>query len=88
MLARDSATCDIWIRAFGKELGGLAQSDETAGTKGTNIIVFIVHDGIRAIPKYRIITYACIVVDHRPQKKTPTESGSQSEIISSPILEN
>jgi len=51
MLARDPATRDIWTIAFGKELGGLAQSDETAGTKGTNTIVFLVRDGIQAIPK-------------------------------------
>jgi len=61
----------VWTRAFGKELGGLAQGNTTTNTKGTNTIVFLDHIGIRAIPTDRTITYARIVVDYRPQKEDP-----------------
>ena len=70
-LAKDPDTREVWTRAFGKELGGLAQGDTTTNTKGTNTIVFLDHDGIRAIPTDRTITYARIVVDYRPQKEDP-----------------
>jgi len=68
-LACNPATRDIWTRAFGKELGVLAQGDETTGTKGTHTIVFPDHDGIQAILKDGTIMYACTVVDYRPQKE-------------------
>ena len=70
-LATDPATRDIWTTAFGKELGSLAQGDNKTGTKGTNTIVFLDHQGVRNIPKDRTITYARVVVDYRPQKADP-----------------
>ena len=33
--------------------------------------VFLTHDQIRTIPRDRIVTYARIVVDYRPQKSDP-----------------
>ena len=52
-----------------KELGLLAQ--EYGETKGTNTIIFLTLDKIPRIPDDRIVTYARIVVDYRPQKEDP-----------------
>jgi hypothetical protein len=53
-----------------KELHGLAQGCHSV-TKGTNTILFLSHADICLIPKDRTVTYACIVIDHRPQKDDP-----------------
>jgi hypothetical protein len=53
-----------------KELHRLAQEKEGI-TVGTNTIFFLFHDKIRRIPKDRTVIYACIVIDHWPQKDDP-----------------
>ena len=52
-----------------KELGRLCQG--FGETKGTNIMRFLNLEGIKNIPKDRVVTYARIVVDYRPQKADP-----------------
>ena len=52
-----------------KEFGRLAQGWKD--TKGTNTIEFMSHEEIAKIPKGKIVTYARIVVDFRPQKEDP-----------------
>jgi hypothetical protein len=60
----------LWVPTMSKELHRLAQGKE--GTiVATNTIFFPSHDKIRHIPRDRIITYACIVIKHRPQKDDP-----------------
>ena len=70
-LMHDPATKDIWQRAFGKDFGGMAQGCNKTGQKGTNAIFVMTHEEIRNIPKDRIVTYARVVVDFRPQKDDP-----------------
>ena len=49
----------------------MAQGDLKIGEKGTNFIFAMTHDEIANIPKDRVVTYASIVVNFRPQKKNP-----------------
>jgi hypothetical protein len=70
-LMHDPATKEIWQRAFGKDFGGMAQGCNKTGQKGTNAIFIMTHEEIRNIPKDRIVTYARVVVDFRPQKDDP-----------------
>ncbi|KAL7465745.1 hypothetical protein ACHAXS_006062 [Conticribra weissflogii] len=65
---KDPATWDVWTRAFGKEIGGLAQGDYKTRELGSDTIFFLNHQKLANIPKDRTITYARIVVDYRPQK--------------------
>ena len=51
------------------ELGRLAQG--FGDTKGTETMRFLDLDEIKQIPNNRVVTYARIVVDYRPQKKDP-----------------
>ena len=60
----------FWVPAMSKELHRLAQGKEGV-TIGTNTIFFLSHDKIRRILKDRVVTYARIVIDHRPQKDNP-----------------
>jgi hypothetical protein len=67
----DPATRDIWMKAFGKDFGGMAQGDKKTGQTGTNAM-FVMHPAdVPNIPKDRTVTYARVVVDHRPQKADP-----------------
>ena len=50
-----------------KALGRLSQGHKD--TKGTNSVDFMDLEEITQIPKGKIVTYARIVVDYRPQKK-------------------
>jgi hypothetical protein len=59
------------MTTFGKEFGGMAQGDNKTGQKGTNSIFVMNHIEIALIPGDRVVTYAGIVVDHRPQKEDP-----------------
>jgi hypothetical protein len=61
---------DLWVLAMSMELHHLAQG-KPGVTKATNTIVFPSHDEIRHIPKNQTVTYACIVIDHWPQKEDP-----------------
>ena len=49
----------------------MAQGDDKTGTKGKNSIFVMNHDEIANIPKDRVVTYARVVVDFRPQKEDP-----------------
>jgi hypothetical protein len=53
-----------------KELQQLAQGCHGV-TKGTNTIFFLSHADICLIPKDMTVTYACIMIDHHPQKEDP-----------------
>ena len=61
------------MRGMCKELGRLSQGWRKKGdehyTKCTNAFFFMDLDEIREIPRDRVVTYARIVVDYRPQKK-------------------
>jgi hypothetical protein len=67
-LMHNPATADIWRTAFGKDFGGMAQSDIKTRQKGTNSIFVMTHAEIANIPKNQTVTYARIVVNYRPQK--------------------
>ena len=76
-LKKDPATTDVWSRAFGKEFGGLAQGDDLTREKGTNTVVVMTHEEIAKIPREKVVTYARVVPDYRPQKDNArTESES------------
>jgi len=66
-LMHDPLLKKLWVPAMSKELHCLAQGKEGV-TSGTHTIFFLSHNEIKCIPKDRIITYARIVIDHRPQK--------------------
>ena len=68
-LIQDPITREIWMAAMAKELGRLAQGWKE--TKGTNTIKFMSHDKIAKTPRGKVVTYARIVVDFRPQKEDP-----------------
>ena len=59
---------------MGKEFGNMAQGDKKTGTKGTNSIFVMTHEQIKNIPRNRVVTYARLVVDYRPQKEDPNRS--------------
>jgi hypothetical protein len=71
-LMDDPALKDLWVSAMSKELHRLAQGKEGV-TVGTNTIFYLTHDEIRHILKDRTITYAQIVIDHRPQIDDPNQ---------------
>ena len=49
----------------------MAQGDKKTGTNGKNCFFVMNHDEIANIPKDRVVTYAIVVVDFRPQKDDP-----------------
>jgi hypothetical protein len=61
-LIKDPLLKDLWLKAMSKELHHLAQGC-TDVTKS--------HADICKIPQDRTVTYARIVIDHRPQKEDP-----------------
>ncbi len=67
----DPATAKIWMMAFRKDFGGMSQGNNKAGQKGTNAIFAMSPSDIPLISKDRIITYARVVVNRRPQKEDP-----------------
>jgi hypothetical protein len=69
-LIKDPLLKDFWTKAMSKELHQLAQGCHGV-TKGTNTIFFLSDAEIRLIPKDMTVTYACIVIDHCPQKEDP-----------------
>jgi len=69
-LIKDPLLKDQWIKAMSKELHRLAQGCPGV-TKGTNTILYLSHADICKIPQDRTVTYARIVIDHRPQKEDP-----------------
>jgi hypothetical protein len=69
-LMHDPVLSPLWVPAMSKELHMLAQGKEGT-TVGTNTIFFLSHNKIRRISKDHTVTYACIVIDHWPQKDDP-----------------
>ncbi len=67
---KDPAMANVWMTAFGKDFGGMAQGDNKTKTKGTNAIFVMTHDDIDKLQGKKY-TYANIVMDHRPQKEDP-----------------
>ena len=70
-LAKDPATKEVWTTSLGKEFGNIAQGDKKTGEKGTDCVFVMTPEQVQHIPKDRVVTYARIVVDYRPQKKDP-----------------
>jgi hypothetical protein len=70
-LMNDPATAEVWMMAFGKDFGGMSQGDNKMGQKGTNAMFIMLPFDIPNIPKDRVIAYARVVIDHRPQKADP-----------------
>jgi hypothetical protein len=68
-LMKDPAIAEIWMTAFGKNFGRMSQGDNKTGQKRTNTMFVMSPSDIPQIPKYHVITYARVVVNHRPQKK-------------------
>ena len=62
---------NVWETSFGKEWGGLAQGDKRTGASGTNKLIILSPDQIHEIPNDRVVMYANIFVDYRPQKEDP-----------------
>ncbi len=54
-----------------EDFGGMAQGDKKTGQAGTDSIFVMDHGAIAKIPKNQTVTYACFVVDYRPQKADP-----------------
>jgi hypothetical protein len=71
-LMDDPALKDLWVPTMSKELHDLAQGKEGV-TVGTNTIFYLTHAEIMHIPKDCTITYARIVINHRPQKDNPNQ---------------
>jgi hypothetical protein len=69
-LIKDPLLKDLWIKAMSKELYRLAQGCPGV-IKGTITIWYLSHANICKIPQDRTVTYACTVIDHRPQKEDP-----------------
>jgi hypothetical protein len=69
-LIKDPLLKELWLKAMSKELHRLAQG-YTGVTKGTDTIFYLSHADICKIPQDRTVTYARVVIDHRPQKEDP-----------------
>jgi hypothetical protein len=67
----DPATAEVWMAVFGRDFGGMSQGDNKMGQKGTSAMFVMLPSNVPNIPKDRVITYARVVVDHRPQKADP-----------------
>jgi hypothetical protein len=67
---KDPLLKDLWLKAMSKENHCLAQGCPGI-TKGINTIFFLSHTDICTILSDRKVTYARIVIDHRPQKEDP-----------------
>ena len=70
-LAKDKVMKETWTTGFGKEFRNLAQGDKKTGTKGMDAIRVMTLEEIKNIPADRVVTYARVVVDFRPQKEDP-----------------
>ena len=49
----------------------MAQGDTRTGAKGTETFKILRPEQVLLIPNDRVVTYAKIVVDYRPQKEDP-----------------
>jgi hypothetical protein len=70
-LMHNPAAAEMWQTAFGKDFGGMAQSNKKTGQKGTNSILVMTHSEVLYIPKDRTVNYARVIVDFRQQKADP-----------------
>ena len=70
-MAKEPDLKEVWKTCFGKEWGRLAQRDKKTGAIGTNTFNILCPYQVLLIPNYRVVTYANIVVDYRPQKEDP-----------------
>ena len=70
-LMKDPVTQETWMAAFGNDFGGMAQGDNKTGQVGTNAMFVMDPKDIPNIPADRLVTYANVVVDYRPQKEDP-----------------
>jgi len=61
---------NLWLRSMGTEIGRLAQGLPANVEHGTNTIRFIKQS---QVPKDKIVTYARILADIRPQKEDPNQ---------------
>ena len=68
-LIADPLLRETWSKAMCKELGRLCQGFDKI--EGTNTMRLLDLNGIKRIPRDRVVTYARIVVDYRPQKEDP-----------------
>jgi hypothetical protein len=68
----DPAMAEIRQMAFGKDFGGMAQSNNKMGQKGTNAMFVTTQDKIKqAVAAGKIFTYMNPVADYRAQKEYP-----------------
>ena len=58
-----------WSTGLEKKVGRMAQGEIKIGEKGTNSISFLSRNESHCIPTDRVVSYAHIVVDFRPQKE-------------------
>ena len=70
-LSKDPELRELWETGFGKEWGSLAQGDKRTGAKGTETFKILRPEQVLLITNDRVVTYANIVVDYRPQKDDP-----------------
>ncbi len=78
---QDPATSEIWMHAFGKDFGHMAQGNTKTGTTGTDAI--FVMEPILNIPKDQPPTYAKVVLSLLIvcKRKTCIDIESQQEEI-------
>ena len=62
---------EVWMTAFREDFGGMSEGNNKIGQKGTNTMFVMSPQDIPNILKNRVVTYARVVVDHRPQKADP-----------------
>ncbi len=67
LIVTNPLTKETWIRVIAMEFGNIAHGHKAINLPGTNNIFFLDHDAIKNTPKYIKITFACIIVDYRPQ---------------------
>jgi hypothetical protein len=71
-LMHDPATAETWQTAFGKEFGGMIQSDNKIGQKGTNAMFVMSHNEIKhMLSEGKKFTYGNPVIDYCPHKDDP-----------------
>jgi hypothetical protein len=66
----DTALKDLCVPAMSTELHHLAQGKGGA-TVGNNAIFYLTNAEIKCIPKDQTVTYARMIIDHRPPKHDP-----------------
>jgi hypothetical protein len=69
-LMQDPAALDVWMHAFGKDFGCIAQGNTKTGTTATDAIVMEPRD-VPNIPKDQPPTYAKVVITYCLQKEDP-----------------